>query len=272
MLLIIIIETPIHFCATVMAPHPDYPKTRLFTDQPLHTGASIALDDKRTHYLTHVLRFKEGDAVALFNGQHGEWLARIDSMSKKSATLSIEKELRKQPAQTSLWLLSTPLKNSKTEWVVEKATELGISRFCPVTTQFTVVDRINETRLKTIMIESAEQCERLDVPTIEPLMPLQKILAGWPEDCALVFGDESGASQNAKELLPALPKGNIAVLIGPEGGFSATELELLRSLPYVTGMCMGPRVMRADTAAIALLTLVQAGRGDWDGKPAFRNH
>jgi 16S rRNA (uracil1498-N3)-methyltransferase len=254
-----------------MAPHPDYPRTRLYTEHPLAAGACVTLDEKRAHYLCHVLRFKEGDIVTLFNGSDGEWQATIDSVAKKSAALVVQKQLRPQQSASDLWLLAAPLKNSKTEWVVEKATELGISRFCPISTQFTMVDRINETRLENITIESAEQCERMDVPVIEPLTSLIQLLGNWPAGRTLIYGDESGSSKNAKDLLPILKQDKMAVLIGPEGGFSATELELLRSLPYVTGMCMGPRIMRADTAAIALLTLVQAAGDDWNNKPAFRN-
>jgi len=253
-----------------MAPHPDYPRTRLFTEQNLAADLMLTLEDKQAHYLSQVLRLCEGDAIAFFNGRDGEWQGVIESSGKKAVTLSIQKQLRPQHHAPDLWLLAAPLKNSKTEWVIEKATELGIAKFCPVTTQFTVVDRIKEERLMSIAIEASEQCERLDVPTISPLTPLVKILADWSVNRQLIYGDESGVGENVKDILPGLAHGSYALLIGPEGGFSATELELLRSLPYVTGMCMGPRVMRADTAAIAALTLLQAACGDWDGKPAFR--
>jgi 16S rRNA (uracil1498-N3)-methyltransferase len=155
--------------------------------------------------------------------------------------------------------------------VVEKATELGVARISPVITQFTVADRINEAKFSAIAIEAAEQCERLDLPIISPLAPLEKQLEHWPEERLLIYGDESGAAANAKEVLPHLMQGSYALLIGPEGGFSQGELALLRSLPYVKGMCLGPRVLRADTATVAALALLQAFCGDWEGKPAFRN-
>jgi 16S rRNA (uracil1498-N3)-methyltransferase len=244
-----------------MASHPE---------QALAENGTVTLDDKRSHYLAKVLRCKEGDSVALFNGQHGEWLAVIDAIGKKEITLGIRKQLRPQISSPDLWLLCAPLKNSKTEWVVEKATELGVQRISCVTTQFTVVDRINETRLTAIGTEAAEQCERMDVPVIDSLVSLTKLLGSWPKERTLIYGDESGLAAQANEVLGTLPHGSYAVLIGPEGGFSATELDLLRSLPAARGMCMGPRILRADTAAIAALTLLQAWVGDWQNKPAFR--
>jgi 16S rRNA (uracil1498-N3)-methyltransferase len=255
-----------------MAPHPSYPRTRLYTEQPLAAGVEIPLAEKQVHYLLQVLRRKPGDPIALFNGRDGEWQASLASASKKNAALLVEKMLRPQATPADLWLLCAPLKNGKTDWVVEKATELGVSRICPVLTQFTVADRINEARLSAIAMEAAEQCERMELPAIAPLQPLSKVLGSWIAGRQLIYGDESGmGGSNAKDLLPGMQTGSMAVLIGPEGGFSAAELELLRSLPYVCGMCLGPRVLRADTAAVAALALVQAFCGDWEGKPAFRS-
>lgn len=254
-----------------MSPHPSYPRTRLYVTQPLAAESEVTLEDKQAHYLLHVLRYKVGNTVALFNGQDGEWLAQLSTASKKSATLSVEKILRPQMPSADLWLLYAPLKGGRNEWVIEKATELGVARICPVLTQFTIADRINETKFTAIAIEAAEQCERLTLSQIMPLMPLTQLLAEWPKERGLIYGDESGAAANAKDLLPTLKNASYGVLIGPEGGFSEAELALLRSLPYVSGMCLGPRVLRADTAAVAALALVQAFCGDWEGKPAFRN-
>jgi len=227
--------------------------------------------DKQANYLAQVLRLNPGDTIALFNGHDGEWQAEIVTSTRKAVTLTVQRQLRPQQHAPELWLLAAPLKNGRTEWVIEKATELGIARFCPVTTQFTVVDRVNETRLSAIATEASEQCERLDIPVINPLVSFEKLLADWPKERTLIYGDESGAGKNAKTLLPSLTQGKTAILIGPEGGFSPRELDLLRHLPYAHAMCMGPRVMRADTAAVAALTLWQAWCGDWDGKPAFRS-
>ncbi|MEI6730719.1 MAG: RsmE family RNA methyltransferase, partial [Pseudomonadota bacterium] len=157
------------------------------------------------------------------------------------------------------------------EFIVEKAGELGVSRIVPVLTKFSVVDKVNIPRLQNIAVEAAEQCERMDIALIEEITPLQKLLSNWDQNRKIIYGDESGASGNAKDLLPSLPQGKYAVLIGPEGGFASDELELLRKLPYTLGMCMGPRIMRADTATVAALTLLQAWTGDWQNKPAFRN-
>jgi 16S rRNA (uracil1498-N3)-methyltransferase len=253
-----------------MAIHPSYPRTRIYIEPALSEQVPIILEDKQAHYLSHVLRLKEGDIIGFFNGKDGEWQAAIDTIQKKAVTLTVQKQLRPHKQLPELWLLCAPLKNSKTEWVIEKATELGVTRICPVITQFTVVDKINEARWYSIVTEAAEQCERVDVPIIAPIIALPKLLTEWPQNQNLIFGDESGGSKSAKELLPTITHTKKAVLIGPEGGFSPVELELLRSLPYVCGMCMGPRVMRADTAAIAALTLLQAWCGDWDDKPEFR--
>jgi 16S rRNA (uracil1498-N3)-methyltransferase len=254
-----------------MAPHPSYPRTRLYVTEALSHGADIALEGNPAHHLLQVLRGKAGDKVALFNGRDGEWLAVLAAPAKKSVTLSVEKQLRPQARAADLWLLCTPLKAGRGEWVVEKATELGVSRICPVLTRFTIADRINEAKLAAIAVEAAQQCERLTVPDISPLTPLTTLLGDWPKERLLLYGDESGASGNARELLPRMAQGSHAVLVGPEGGFSPEELALLRSLPYVSGMCLGPRVLRADTAAVAALALVQAFGGDWEGKPAFRS-
>jgi 16S rRNA (uracil1498-N3)-methyltransferase len=254
-----------------MAPHPSYPRTRLYIRQPLGQGVEVQLGEKQAHYLLQVLRRKPGDAVALFNGSDGEWQAALLPGSRKTAVLQVETRLRPQTRPADIWLLCAPLKGGKTEWVVEKATELGVARICPVRTQFTVADRLNESRLLAIAAEAAEQCERLELPVIDGLIPLATLLDDWQAGRRLIYGDESGAGgSNAQDLLPGFGTGSMAVLIGPEGGFSASELELLRSLPYVSGMCLGPRVLRADTAAIAALALVQAFCGDWEGKPAFR--
>jgi 16S rRNA (uracil1498-N3)-methyltransferase len=243
---------------------------RLYIAESLTQGALITLDEKRAHYLLHVLRLSEGAQVALFNGRDGEWRTTIDNARKKSASVTVQELLRPQPMASDLWLCFAPLRGGKTEWVVEKAVELGVSCIRPVLTQFSVVQSLNEARLAATAAEAAEQCERLDVPVIDTLTPLAAMLDAWPQDRRLIFGDESGASPNAKEMLPALSGKKLAVLIGPEGGFSATELENLRRLPYVSGMCMGPHILRADTAAVAALSLVQSWCGDWDGKPAFR--
>ncbi|HEU5047902.1 MAG TPA: 16S rRNA (uracil(1498)-N(3))-methyltransferase [Rickettsiales bacterium] len=244
---------------------------RLYVEDPLTGGASLALGEKQSHYLVNVMRLKEGDGVTLFNGQDGEWSTIVEHASKKRVELLLREQLRPQSPSPDLWLIAAPLKTGKSEKVLEQATELGISGFIPVTTRYTVVHRMNHERLSAIAIEASEQCERLDVPQVRELTPLTNLLGGWDPARKLIYGDESGAGKQAKELFPALGSGKYAVLIGPEGGFSAEELALLASLDYAYALCMGPRIMRADTAAIAAVTLAQSWLGDWKAKPAFRS-
>jgi 16S rRNA (uracil1498-N3)-methyltransferase len=214
------------------------------------------------------MRLKAGDMITVFNGKDGEWQAIIEPAGKKSLTLQIQSQLRQQKYSPDVWLLCTPLKNSRTDGVVEKATELGVSRICPVTTRYTNIDKVNGERLHAIAIEAAEQSERLDIPAIEPLQTLEKMLGNWPAGRTLLYGDESGKGTHPSSITTTTAH---AVLVGPEGGFAPEEFALLRTLPFARAITLGPRILRADTAAIAMLTLVQAATGDWDQKPAFRS-
>lgn len=254
-----------------MSPTFKSPRTRLYIGQPFAAGADIPLTEQQSHYIAHVLRQQAGDTLAVFNGHDGEWLASIKLASKKSVIITLQEALRPQKTSPDLWLLAAPLKAGKTEIVVEQATELGISCFIPVYTQFTVVTRVNQERLEIIAMEAAEQSERMDIPQIGPLTHLPELLTRWDPKRTIIYGDESGASKQPGELFSLMPKGKYAVLIGPEGGFSAQELALLRETHYALGLCMGPRIMRAPTAAIAAITLVQSWFGDWHDKPAFRS-
>jgi len=254
-----------------MSPNLKCPRTRLYIKQAFISGADIFLDEKQTHYLANVLRQQAGNSLVVFNGEDGEWIAKIAFLNKKRVTLILQKQLRSQKNAPDLWLLAAPLRSGKTETVIEQATELGISRFIPVSTQFTVASRINQERLVSVAIEASEQCERMDIPCIESMTSFQDLIARWNPDRTIIYGDESGAGKQPDELFPHLTNGKYAMLIGPEGGFSSSELELLRKAKYALGMCMGPRIMRAPTAAIAAITLIQSRFGDWDNKPAFRN-
>ena len=242
--------------------------TRLFVDAPLTQGLVIACDEKRSHYLMHVLRLGEGAKLRLFNGREGEWLASIDQLHKKHTQLRVDSLLREQKNSPDLWLLPCPLKNARTDWVVEKATELGVSRICPVSTRHTVIDRCNQTRLQAIAAEAAEQSERMDVPQISEMMALEKVLGNWSHERTLLYADESGGGNWP---LPLPAQKPYAVLVGPEGGFSPEEFALLKRLPFTQAITLGPRILRADTAAIAAITLVQSITGDWADKPAFRS-
>jgi 16S rRNA (uracil1498-N3)-methyltransferase len=241
-------------------------KIRLYVPETFSAGQAVSLGEGQTHYLTNVMRCRAGDPVAVFNGQDGEWLASVSTTHKKSITLALEKKLREQKNSPDLWLAFAPIKN-KTELVVEKAAELGVSALLPVFTRHAVVRSINHDKLSAHAVEAAEQCSRLDVPPIEERKDLPSLLAGWPKDRTLLYGDESGGGTALKMLLPSLPRGKYGILIGPEGGFSEEEHHMLKIAGFVKPFTMGPRIMRADTAAVAALACVQAWLGDWEEKP-----
>jgi 16S rRNA (uracil1498-N3)-methyltransferase len=247
------------------------PAARLFVDAPLSAGASIELDRDRAHYLQHVLRLTPGTTIEVFNGRDGGWAATIDSFSKRDAVLTAQAQRRVQVASPDLWLCFAPLKRARIDLVVEKATELGVSRLIPVETRRTVTDRVNLDRLRAIASEAAEQCERLDVPVIDAPVSLPTLLGGWDAMRTLHVAVESGAAQSLSVALAPAP---CAFLIGPEGGFDPAELDLLRSVPFVVAIGLGPRLLRAETAALAALAAWQALRGDGAGpdmRPPFRD-
>lgn len=245
---------------------------RLYVEERLKTGAALCLVSGQAHYLGQVMRLSVGSRIGLFNGQDGEWQAVIERLSKKTATVRLEKRRRAQQALPDLWFLFAPIKRDRIDILVEKATELGVTRLLPVLTERTVVRRVNVERLRAHAIEAAEQTERLCVPELGAPAPLARVLADWPCERRLLFCDETGGGlpiANALRADPQQPE-PWAVLIGPEGGFSPSELDVLRGLPFVTPASLGPRVLRADTAAIAALTCWQAMLGDWQSRPAFR--
>jgi 16S rRNA (uracil1498-N3)-methyltransferase len=244
------------------------PKIRLFVNEPLRTGALLTLAQGQSHYLSHVMRARAGDAVAVFNGSEGQWRAEVQDVGKKSVTLVLCEQMEKQKPSPDIWLVFAPIKN-KTELVVEKATELGASALLPVFTRHAVVRSVNMDKLQAHAIEAAEQCERHDVPRIEQYKDLGALLSAWPQGRTLLYADESGVGEDLKTMLPQLPKSSYAILIGPEGGFAADEQHMLRQASFVRPFCMGPRILRADTAAVAALACVQAWLGDWQEKPHF---
>lgn len=236
--------------------------TRLHIDIPLAAGASIQLPDAQTHFLAHVLRAKVGDGLRVFNGRDGEWRARIVDVSKRAITLTIEAQTRAQHGVPDLWLLLAPVKKTPLDYVVQKATELGIARIQPVFTRRTIVDRVNVERMAANAIEAAEQSGRLTIPEIALAQTLEKALANWNPSRQLLFCDEGGAPPVVAALDAAAP-GPWAILTGPEGGFDGSEREMLRALKFVVPVSLGPRIMRADTAALAAIALWQAKLGDW---------
>jgi 16S rRNA (uracil1498-N3)-methyltransferase len=242
---------------------PYVPKIRLYVQDSLQADGAVTTGPEQAHYLQHVMRCKPGQEIALFNGRDGEWLARIESLAKKQATLLPVSQSRPQISAPDLWLLFAPVKRGPFDFIVEKATELGVSRLMPVVTRFTVRDRVKMERMDAIAREAAEQCGRLDVPEVLEPRSLDDMLTRWPADRTLIFCDEGGAVRPMLEVVSALDTGPAALLIGPEGGFHKAERELLHSLPFVRAVSLGPRILRADTAALSALTLYQAAQGDW---------
>lgn len=244
---------------------------RLYVTADLTQGLPVMLDKEQAHYLGSVMRVKLAEHITLFNGRDGEWAARIDELEKSRGTATPTERLREQAEEPDIWFLFAPLKSQKNERLVEQATELGASRILPVLMRHGIVDKIHCTRWQHHAVGAAEQCERFSVPAVEEMQKLDSILSGWPKDRILVMADESGAGAPLYEAEAALGT-KLAIITGPEGGFSLEEMKKLRALPFVRPVSLGPRILKADTAAIGLLAALQAACGDWrSGKPAFRN-
>ncbi len=245
------------------------PKVRLFVEVPLAAGASVELSAPQAHYLGHVMRLGADDVLLVFNGRDGEWGARIEAASRGRSTLVAEALNRPQVAETGPWLLFAPLKKTAVDFIAEKATELGASRLWPVFTRHTDAVRVNTARLGARAVEAAEQCRRLTIPEVPAPVPLKDLPRLWPAERPLVVLDERGRGRPIAEVLRSLagtpPPG---FLVGPEGGFAATELDALAPLAFVRGASLGPRILRAETAAIAALVCWQALVGDWTEPPA----
>ncbi len=239
------------------------PKIRLCVADPLGPGAVLRLDAAQSHYLATVMRLKAGDQVALFNGRDGEWRAEITEAARRTVSLTCGECLRPQTSGPDLWLLFAPVKKARTDWIVEKATELGVSALQPVQTVRTIAARIKAERFAAIAREAAEQCGRLDLPEIRPQVPLDRLLDDWPTGRGLMFCDTASASSDPAAALTAAGPGPWAVLVGPEGGFAPNEAARLRDLDFATPVTLGPRTLRADTAVTAALGLWQACLGDW---------
>ena len=236
---------------------------RLHVPQPLSAGAAVLPTLDQSRYLTQVMRLKVGDALLVFNGVDGEWRCTVAEVLKKGVVLKAEDQARPQTTGPDVHLLIAVVKKSALEFAVEKATELGAARIGLVTTRRTQGDRVRMDRLEAIAVESAEQTGRLDVPSIDLPEKLDALLEGWDASRRLMFCDETGG-EPAMTALAAAGGGPWAILIGPEGGFAPEERERLRALPFTTAVSLGPRVLRADTAATAALTLWQAAVGDWE--------
>ncbi|MCY1127729.1 16S rRNA (uracil(1498)-N(3))-methyltransferase [Frigidibacter sp. RF13] len=247
-------------------------KIRLCVDQSLGVGQSVPLSEAQAHYLFGVMRLAPGAEVLLFNGRDGEWLARVAPAGKRGGSAECVERTRAQAAPPDVWLLFAPVKKARTDFIVEKAVELGAARLLPVQTDFTNAERLRRDKAEAHVREAAEQCEALWLPEVGDLQPLSKLLAGWDRARRLFWADEAttdgegpGRSSSPAALFAGMPPGPAALLVGPEGGFSPAERERLRALPFVTPVALGPRILRAETAALAFLTLWQAHVGDWRG-------
>jgi 16S rRNA (uracil1498-N3)-methyltransferase len=240
----------------------DLTSERLFVEGELAAGLTLDLAEAQAHYLTGVLRLRPGVRLLVFNGRDGEWSASLVETRKRGATLSLERQTRPQEDGPDIDYLFAPLKRSRLDYMVQKVTEMGVRRLRPVMTERTIAERINEERMRANVIEAAEQCGILRVPKVHPAVTLQDALAGWPSERKLIYCDEHDTGDPIATLGQVSP-GPIAVLVGPEGGFSDRERELLIAKPFVVPLSLGPRIIRADTAAVAVLALTNAVLGDW---------
>ena len=239
---------------------PPQSTPRLYVDAPLSPG-SRSIDGPAAHYLVGVMRMKVGDPVKLFDDATGEWLGVASHVGKRDLTLDVTEHLRPREDVPDLWLCAAPLKKGRVDWMAEKACELGVARLVPVVTRRTVVDKPNTERLRAHMVEAAEQCGRTALPQVVEPVKLAALLRDWPEQRTLFFADETGGV-SALDTMRTRP-GPAAVLIGPEGGFDADERDAIRAHPQAVGIGLGPRILRADTAAAAAVSLWMAACGDW---------
>ena len=235
---------------------------RLYVEQPLGAGQTVLLNRDQAHYLFGVMRLGPGDSVHLFNGRDGEWASEVTEAGKRAGSLVCRKQTRGLQPPPDLWLLFAPIKKERTDFIVEKATELGAARILPVQTDRTNAGRIRRDRLQAHAIEATEQCGGTVVPEVADLARLDRMLGDWPADRHLLFCDETLVGESAADLAD-LPQGPWAILIGPVGGFSERERDRLATMAAAYRISLGPRILRADTAAVAAITLWQSALGDW---------
>jgi 16S rRNA (uracil1498-N3)-methyltransferase len=236
-------------------------KIRLFVDHTLGEAQSVPLNKDQAHYIFSVMRKSIGETILIFDGNNGEWEASIEEISKKSGVLLCIKQTKPQIMPPDLWLFFSPLKKVRTDFIVEKATELGVAKIIPVQTEHTNADRVKLSRLSAHAIEAAEQCGGTYIPKIEELQKINEVLENFPLDRRLLFCDEK--LQASEVNLENLKKGKWAILVGPEGGFSEIERNYLKGLKFTFSISLGPRILRADTAAVTAISLWQNYLGDW---------
>ena len=237
---------------------------RLFVTSDIEAGSAIEADQDQFNYLANVLRMEDGAELLIFNGRHGEWRASISFPSRKRIQLTPVEEARPQPAPSDLHYLFAPLKVGRLDYLVQKAVEMGAGLLQPVMTQHVQGKITNLDKVRANVIEAAEQCGILGIPDVAEPVKLADLLARWPRERRIIYCDEGDAGQNPLPLLTKVREKHLALLVGPEGGFSEEERALLRSLDFVTAIPLGPRILRADTAAVAAMAVIQAAIGDWN--------
>lgn len=242
----------------------NYKLQRLFVSDDLAAGRRFDLDRQQSHYLANVLRMREGAQLLVFNGRDGEWLARISGApSKKAVSLELMEQARPQPMPADLLFAFAPIKAGRLDYLVQKAVEMGAGALQPVITQHTQLSKVGTSRLQANVLEAAEQCGVLSVPQVRDAVSFEALIAGWDASRRLIFCDEAAETNNPRPILNKIAEAKLGLLVGPEGGFSEAERVQLRALPFVTPIPLGPRILRADTAAVAALAVIQATVGDW---------
>lgn len=237
---------------------------RLYTHDALAIGVELTLNEDQSHYLAHVMRAKPGDRLALFNGRDGEWAASVVRVAKRGVTIGVERKILPQIETPDIWLVLAPIKKTPLDYVTQKAAELGVRRILPVVTRRTIVSRVNTDRMRANAIEAAEQSGRVSVPEVGEPQSLGQLLGAWPQGRAMLFCDEAKDFEtNDAKPIASVRAATAAILTGPEGGFDPAERELLRAQSFVIPVTLGPRILRADTAALAALAIWQSTCGDW---------
>ena len=241
----------------------NYRMQRLFLPHPMQANGEVEPDPQQTHYLINVLRMQPGTQLLVFNGVDGEWLASLAEVTRKKVRLSLMTQVRPQPAQSDLVYCFAPLKQGRLDYLVQKAVEMGAGVLQPVLTQHTQMSNIGIDRIRANVIEAAEQCGILAIPEVREVVKLDRLIWEWEPGRRLIFCDEGAETNNPVPALQGIAEQKLGLLIGPEGGFSEEERQQLRALPYVTPIPLGPRILRADTAAVAAMAVIQATIGDW---------